>query len=455
MLGRMAFLAAERLRGSATMAELVRMEREPFFAPDVVRERQLDRIRRLLSHAELHVPYYRELFREHGIASRDIRTLADLTTIPILTKRIVRERADELIADNVDRATLVRHSSGGSTGMPLTFYHDASSLAASEAGVLRGFQQAGWRPGDMVAFFWGWDKRTNAMGRAEFELRQWLRRRYQFDAFDASPARMAHWVTVWRRIRPVVAFGYASTIARFAEFLERHSIALPPIQGVFTTAEKLYPAQRAQMERAFGAPVFDCYGSSEVRNIATQCQHGRMHVNADFVLVETEEPAGELGVPAPPTPFLLTSLRSYGMPFIRYRNDDCGALLPGSCECGSGFPLMDLQIARVTDHFVFPSGRVVHGLFLIHRLYGTRGIANFQFHQTALDRITLLVVPSDDDQASRAQVTARIAGEIRALSEHPIQVDVREVDAIPLSAAGKHRYIRSDVTDANGSDTRN
>jgi phenylacetate-CoA ligase len=451
MLGRAAFRLTERLRRSATMVELARMEHEPSLAPEVVRERQLDRVRRLLRHAERHVPYYRELFRAHGIASDDIRSMTDLTRIPILTKSIVRERADDLIADNVDRATLVRHNSGGSTGAPLTFYHDASSLAASEAGVLRGFQQAGWQPGDMVAFFWGWDKRTNAMGRAEFEIRQWLRRRYQFDSFNASPARMAEWVEVWHRIRPEIVFGYASAIARFAEYLEQRAIALPAVKGVFTTAEKLYPTQRAQMGRVFRAPVFDCYGSSEVRNIATQCAVGRMHVNADFVVVETDESTIDPSDPTAPAPFLVTSLRSYGMPFIRYRNEDCGRLLPGICDCGSGFPLMDLQIARVTDHVLLPGGRVVHGLFLIHRLYGTRGIANFQFHQTALDRITLLVVPSDDDQAGRAEVTARIAGEIRALSDHPIQVDVREVDAIPLSAAGKHRYIRSDVTEANGS----
>jgi phenylacetate-CoA ligase len=256
---------------------------------------------------------------------------------------------------------------------------------------------------------------------------------------------MAAWVGVWRRIRPVIAFGYASAIARFAEYLEQRAISLPAVRGVFTTAEKLYPTQRAQMERVFRAPVFDCYGSSEVRNIATQCAVGRMHVNADFVVVETDESTIDPRDPAAPAPFLVTSLRSYGMPFIRYRNEDCGRLLSGSCDCGSGFPLMDLQIARVTDHVVLPGGRVLHGLYLIHRLYGTRGIANFQFHQTAIDRITLLIVPSDDDHANRAAVTARIIDEIRSASEQPIEVDVREVDDIPLSAAGKHRFIRSDV----------
>jgi phenylacetate-CoA ligase len=170
-----------------------------------------------------------------------------------------------------------------------------------------------------------------------------------------------------------------------------------------------------------------------------------MHINADYVVVETLDAIGD---DSGPRTFAVTSLRSYGVPFIRYVNQDCGRLLGGSCPCGSGFPLMDLEISRVLDHFVLPGGRVVHGLFLIHRLYGTEGVANFQFQQTAVDHINLWLVPVPGKEAQLRVAVEKVLGEIRACSGGPLTIDVIEVDTIPLSAAGKHRFIRSDLQPA-------
>jgi phenylacetate-CoA ligase len=304
--------------------------------------------------------------------------------------------------------------------------------------------QAGWQPGDMVAFFWGWNSRLYSMPRIEFEARQWLRRQYQFDSFRAGDEAFTQWVRTWRRIRPKLVYGYASAIARFAEYLISEEVSLPPVRGVFTTAETLLPQQRSAMEQAFRCKVFDCYGSSEVRNIAAQCAAGGMHVNADFALLEVlHDPRA--ATDAETGPFAVTSLRSFAMPFIRYQNDDCGALLTETCTCGGGFPLMRLDIARTSDHFLMPNGALVHGLFFIHRLYGSTGVANFQFHQVSQTHIVLYVVrtqPSDGFDES----IARAISDINRLSPVPLTIEVREVSSIPLSAAGKHRYVRSDVS---------
>src|SRR4029079_2424850 len=108
----------------------------------------------------------------------------------------------------------------------------------------------------------------------------------------AGDGDMAGWAAEFRRIRPAVVLGYASTIARFAAFLERAGIPTRQGQGVFTTAKKLYRPQRETIERVFGCKVFDCYGSSEVQNIAAECPAGNMHVNADYVVLEEDSTTG-------------------------------------------------------------------------------------------------------------------------------------------------------------------
>jgi phenylacetate-CoA ligase len=442
-VGRTLFQLTQRLRGSRSYRALRDLRGNPTLSSTAVAQLQLDLLRRVLAHAERHVPYYREVFNQHGIRAADIRALADVRRIPILTKDIVRTRLDELISDTTSKAQLMRFHSGGSTGVPLTFYHSRQYVDESDAATYRALEQCGWRPGDMIAFFWGFNDRLYRMPRWEFELRQYLRRSYQLDPFTADAAAMHDWANRWRRIRPVVAYGYASTIGRFAQFLLEHGISLPPLQGVFTTAEKLYPPQREAIQRAFHCRAYDCYGSSEIRNIANECRNGRMHVNADFALVELDDHAIASDGTAP---FLLTSLRSFGMPFVRYRNEDCGRLLSEQCSCGSGFPLIDLNISRVTDHFIFPGGRIVHGEYFTHLFYGVAGVETFQFHQLTPTHMVVYVVPSAGAKAADlGALTARIVAEVAALSTARIQVDVREVASIPLSAAGKHRFTRSDV----------
>jgi phenylacetate-CoA ligase len=439
--GRMLLSLTCRMRGFDTLKVLEEIKDAPFVSAPQVHENQFRKLSALLAHAEAHVPYYREMFRGLGITSRDIRSFEDFSRLPVLTKDIIRDQQRDLVREDVLLETLSPHFSGGSTGVPLKFYRSREYMAASDAGMYRNLEQCGWRPGEMIAFFWGSSDKLDRMPRWEFELRQFIRRSYLFDPFRSGDVEMAAWAKRIRTLRPSVVLGYASTIARFAAFLETTRQTPPQVRGIFTTAEKLYQEQREVIEHVFRCHAFDCYGSSEVQNISAECPRGKMHINADFVLLEEEISDGDA-----PRPFLLTSLQNWSMPFIRYRNDDCGYLSSELCSCGNNFPLMRLEIARTSDNFVLPGGRVVHGEYFTHLMYGSEGIANFQFHQTAIDEIILQIVPGPGDPQVRQQQIRKAVDHIRGLSPaHPVRIDVQEVDSIPLSSAGKHRFTRSDV----------
>jgi phenylacetate-CoA ligase len=294
-----------------------------------------------------------------------------------------------------------------------------------------------------MAFVWGFNDELWEMPAWEFELRQQMRRMYQFDPFHSSAEQMDRWLAKWKRIRPRVMIGYASSVARFAEHIEGTGKRVDPLLGVFTTAEKLYPAQKEVISRVFGCPVYDIYGSSEVNNIACTCSLGSMHVSADCVVLEVDR---KQALPGMPPPLIVTSLWNDVMPFIRYRNEDCGELLEGFCKCGNQFPLMKLDISRVSDNFTMPSGEVVHGEFFTHLMYGSKGIAMFQFHQTALDSITLWIVPKPGHAAAREEAIRMAAEQVEGLdATRTLKLQVRETEAIPLSRNGKHRFTMSDV----------
>lgn len=444
--GRLLLTAAQAIRRSPSLRILRSIEKTPFLSNEEISVRQFTRLSALLRGAESKVPFYREMFRSLGITSRDIRNLHDFSQLPVLTKDIVRERLPELVREDVPASRLLTSHSGGSTGMPLTYYRSRLSKAISEAGTFRNLKQCGWRPGEMIAYFWGFSDRLNALPRWRLEAEQMLRRTYQMDPFHSGPGDFDAWFARWQRIQPKVALGYASTIARFAKHLELKGTKVAPLRGVFTTAEKLYGVQRQLMRQVFGCPVYDCYGSGEIQNIAAECREGRMHINSDHVLLELDSIA--LPMPNGAKPFVATSLTNDVMPFIRYRNEDCGDLLEGRCPCGNNFPLMKLEVSRISDNFIFPNGRVVHGEFFTHLMWGVQAIDAFQFHQTAPDAITLWYVPRAGDVRARDQALLSAVERIRALApQHVIRIDVQPTDKIPLSTAGKHRFTRTDVVD--------
>jgi phenylacetate-CoA ligase len=433
------------LKGSRSLAMLGEMESRPQRSRTEILEDQFSRLSALLVHAEADIPYYREMFQRLGIRGRDVRSLRDFNSLPILTKDIIREHSpNDFLAENVSKENLLTGHSGGSTGVPLSFHHDRSYDDAAEAGTFRSLLQCGWTPGEIIAQLWGSDDRLDAIPRWKWELKQWAQRAYRFDSFHSGAGDMDGWLKTFRRIKPGVVFGYASTIARFAMHLEGRGEQVRSLKGVFTTAEKLYLPQREIISRVFGCRVYDCYGSSEVRNIAAECAHGRMHVSTDSVVLEVDRTHTAAGEPAP---FIVTSLRNQVMPFLRYRNEDCGRLLDEACDCGSNFPLMDLNIARTSDNFVMPGGRVVHGEFFTHLMYRSEGISSFQFHQIALDSIVLWVVPGPGDPDARNRSLQEAVEKIKKLDPTAeIKVEVRTTEAIALSRAGKHRFVRSDVS---------
>jgi phenylacetate-CoA ligase len=441
--GRILLQFHHSLKGSQSLTMLREIELRPQMSRTEILADQFSRLSALLADAEAHVPYYREMFQKLGIRSKDIRSMRDFSSLPILTKDIIRERAQDLTKSNVSKEDLLIGHSGGSTGVPLSFYHNRSYDDASEAGTFRSLLQCGWKPGETIAYVWGGDDRLYAIPRWKLGLSQHMQRAYRFDSFHSGVKQMDVWLEKWKRIKPSVIFGYASTVARFATHVRAKGEQLPSLKGVFTTAEKLYLPQREVISNIFGCKVYDCYGSSEVRNIATECSKGRMHVQADYVVLEADQTRVSAGESVP---FIVTSLRNGVMPFIRYRNEDCGQLLDGTCDCGSKFPLMDLKIARTTDNFMLPGGTVVHGEFFTHLMYGSEGVSSFQFHQTSVDSIVLWIVPGPGDGSARDRHIREAVEKIKRLdTASDINVEVRTVETIPLSRVGKHRFVRSDV----------
>jgi phenylacetate-CoA ligase len=265
-----------------------------------------------------------------------------------------------------------------------------------------------------------------------------------FDAFRTGESVYERWFAEWRDWQPRFVIGYASALDGFAQYLVRSGRSVEGVRAVFSTAERLFDHQRKRIERAFAAPVRDQYGSREVPSIASECTAGRMHVYQDSAFLELL-PSAAAGL----RDIALTQLDNPSMPLIRYVNGDLSqwAEVRDECPCGLQYPALTGVHGRISDLLRFRGGRVVHGEYFTHIMYGEQDVVAFQFHQQADGDIILSVQPT-----TGADVEPLVKRLDAVLKQLPTQLgtsfrtSVKVVSEIPKHGQGKHRFTISDVT---------
>jgi phenylacetate-CoA ligase len=376
--------------------------------------------------AREHTAFYRQHFAEQP-AER-----VDASTLPILTKAMVTEHRDAMVAGGLEQPGLKISHTGGSTGQPLAYYYTDEKIERMRAGMMRSYRWAGWRQGDKVLNFWGARHDIKKHRTLADRLRRYVAAEQTLGAWEFDENDLQQWVKHIRHWRPVLLQGYASILAELATHVTDNKLRLPrSIKGVFSTAEVLYDRQRSAIETAFGCPVYNQYGCREVPNIATQCIHGNLHIFSDLVKLESVPVDGE-------DRLLVTSLTNHLMPMIRYEVGDLGRLSEGECPCGSPFPLLELDVCRSNDLIVTPGGRKVYPSYFVHLLDGQSDILRYQFRQLALNHIQLqLCAPT--------AVVDRVGQILTSQLQHDLGQDMRlsveHVDNIPRARSGKHRFV--------------
>ncbi len=426
--------AHERLRGRTTLAELAalrRLEREgDGEALRSLRERKLEA---LLAHCQQHVPFYRE--RVPG--GRAI----DLQDFPVLERETVREQQAALCSEGFEGVRLPS-STGGSSGRPLTFWTDRVKEMRHNAQKLRFRCWFGIRPGDRQVDFWGAPIELNKSSRLRRFKDYYLLNQALCSAHDLSPERLAEYVRFLGRFRPHLVYGYPTVIARVAQYAAAHPELLRGWrpQLVVCTSEMLYPQLREIIREGLGAPVANEYGSRDGGLTAHECAEGRLHLAAEHVWVEVDEPDAD-GV----GDLLVTNLDGRGMPFVRYRVGDRGRLSAAACSCGSPLPVLDVLEGRRNDFLVGRDGRRVHGSAANYVLREIPEVLQYRLVQREDRSIDLQVVATDG--WGRRQEETVVSGLHRTLAEE-VPVRIERVSAIPPSSSGKYRWVESEALES-------
>lgn len=429
-----------------TFSYLAALEKSQWLTRRELETLQLDKLNRLLSLAQIQCPWHARRFDRAGIAGAVRNRLVDfeaLRQLPTMTKHDARENRSEIVWTNVPGGAY-KYNTGGSSGSPLIFYFGRERQASDAAGRMRARRWWGVEPGEREAYLWGAPVELNKTDRIK-SIRDRLLNQLVLNAFAMSATRMDEYLDTLQAWDPVCLYGYASSVALLAAHAEARGHApfrLRHLKVVCTTGEPLYPPQREQIARVFGAPVANEFGSRDIGFTAHEAPGGAMLLMSESHILEVLDTSGNPVAPGTPGEAVITGLTSLAQPFIRYRTGDVVKLSMQSDPAGRGLHRLDEVTGRQTDFVVAKDGTIMHALAIIYVLRAVDGIEQFKCIQHSPLEMEVLVVPGAQ-WVPHAEATI-IAG-LQARLGEGVRVSVKKVEDIPPEASGKHRYVVSHV----------
>jgi phenylacetate-CoA ligase len=407
---------------------------------DFLRDMQFQTLRVFAGHCAEHSPYFGALWKSKGFSPDDLRTMDDLTLLPIVSKQELRGHTEQFFTRDIKREDVQVHTSG-TTGSPMTVYFTPEDVAWRAAFLERCRRWAGVHIGQRRVSFTGRDIIPARQTKPPFWRFNRPGNQLLLSAYHLSPENLPAYVAALANFDPEIVDGYPSAIHILADhLLRRGDVGLIQPDALLVSAETVLPRQRATIETAFQAKLFNQYGSSEGAPLVSECRFGRLHVFVDSGVIEilngdgTATAAGHFGE------MVVTSFTTHLTPLVRYAIGDMAVPTRDSLECPCGAPFPALQaLAGRMDDILYTEERGFVGRMDTAFKDLPNTIVEAQITQMELNSFRLLVVP-DGAEYKREHGNHLVADMHKKLGA-AAKIELEEVNTIPRSANGKMRPV--------------
>lgn len=428
----------------------------------------------LLRHAQRLSPFY----RQHHAECLDPST--PWAALPTVDKRLMMANFDAWHTDpavTLERARAFAAqpanqgqeldgqyavwSSSGTSGEPAIYLHDRAALDVyarllearmdRRLAVSRWWAQAasgslgpwGLRPRSVLISALDGPYASISFWRRQCRTHPWMGDSARAMSVTWPAERLIAELQAWQ---PAFVASYPSLLIELARWQREGRLAIAPL-ALWSGGERLALSTRQWIEASFGAPVVNDYGASECLSIAFECQHGRLHLNDDWVILE---PIDRQGAPVSPGTashsVLLTNLANRIQPLIRYDLGDSVTFFADACPCGNHRPSFTVE-GRHDDtlHLSDGDGRVVHlaPMALTTAVEDGADVHRFQLRQTEPDAIELRL-----DLSRCAAPTFTCDAAVHALRDYlrgqglpQARVWVSDAAPLPDAGSGKLRQV--------------
>jgi phenylacetate-CoA ligase len=423
------------------------------WSEDRLAEFRLGELRRLVRVAKELSPWHRK--RLVDVEPLDVAETT-LDQLPVMTKTDLMEHFDEIVTDDRLRLDIVEDHLDALTSDAYLFdrYHAAATGGSSGQRALVVFDWDAW-----ATWYWTFARHHVRALRLDPTLASCpqasagVMAEHPTHISSALPLTFASPESAVRHLFPVTMptaeivaglngvcpttlTGYPSALRVLVDEVSAGRLRIRP-RRVLSGGEPLLPELRHALEEAWGVPVINFYGVSELGVVGMSCGAGPwLHLHEDTVIVEPVDSSGKAVAPGARSAKLYgTNLFNHALPLLRYEINDEVTLLDRRCACGASGRLIEDPQGRLDDVFVY------HGLVVNPHVFRSvigrrRQIVEYQVRQTphGADVVVRANAPVDLGQIGQELIVA-----LGRIGLENARVTVATTNAVDRGAAGKLR----------------
>lgn len=337
--------------------KIIETTRNAKLTPQALRNLQESKLRSIVNHAYKTTPFYKRLMDASGVSPDHIRTIEDLSKLPLVTKQDIQDHYKDIISNTVDVKDCLVKTTSGSSGKMLRMLWEPDNFWFRVTSYYRSLNMIGYTPfkkllyflqkPDTTGFTFGLFRNIGLEPRVPFrQVREHL-----------------------LRFKPDILAIYPSHCKDLAAYLSKTDIEEIGIEAISLNSEMMFQKDKDEIETAFNCPVYEEYSSIEMGMISSMCKEKQRHLFTDSVVAEFLDSGGNPVGPGERGELVLTSLSNYAMPLIRYRLGDYSSAIEGTCNCGRPFPLTGPVEGRRDDSFILKTGDTVASWKIYEILY--------------------------------------------------------------------------------------
>lgn len=416
-----------------------------FDTKEKIEEYQYNRLKSIIEYAYKNIPYYHELFEEIEFHPDQFKTIKDLKKIPYLTKEIVRENQDKILSQTFNKTNIKVAETGGTTGLPMTFYLDKRISSLIEMAYLEHiWGKINYKKYDKCIILREDEVEKIVSGEKYWKmsyLTNWL----TMSGFHLNADTFPLYYKKIMSFKPRFIMAFPSNAYLLAKFIKDNKLPrIPSLKGIICSSENIFDWQRQLMEEIYQAKILSYYGHSEKCIIASECtnesayifypQYGFVELinhNDEDCTIENEQ--GEI---------VATGFNNLAAPFIRYKTEDIGINTNKHCEDNPYWFTIKKIEGRKQDFIVDKDGTPKTSIHIDRPFWNIRDIIYaYQYIQNDPGKLLLHV------QAKNSLSQTQIDGIKRSFFNvyFKFELEVKEVDYIPRTRTGKFKYLVQNI----------
>lgn len=413
-----------------------------FLSKEEIVTLQEKKLQETIAYLNRYSPFYKEFFSKARFNPSGIKTMEDLSVIPVTIKEDLQQRNDDFLC--VPRNKIIEYSStSGTLGNPVTIMlteNDLTRLACNEYASLVSIESS---VNDIYQIMLTLDRQFMA-GMAYYSGIQKL---------GAGIVRLGpgvpslQWETILR-LKPTAIIAVPSFIVKLISYAQEHNIDInsTTVKKALCVGENIRNADFTlnplgkKITDAWDIKLFSTYASTEMQTAFTECAECKGgHLQPDLLIVELLDEMNKAVAPGVPGEVTITTLGVEGMPLLRYKTGDICVYDDTPCTCGRNSLRLSPVMGRKKQMLKY-KGTTLYPPALFDILHEMENVIDYvaevSSNEMGTDEVLIYIVPDNYDEETNRKIRANLQARLR-VSPHIKYITDEEIKKIQMPEAGR------------------